>query len=120
MADKTLADEMEWLDGRFLKSIGRLHYLCLIERGHDTGYSLLQYSQAHYGIKLSAAAVYPVLQSLETEGYVVGRWVKEKRHDKKRYSLTAKGKKTLSALRDRITLLVAEITGAPEAGRTCI
>jgi DNA-binding PadR family transcriptional regulator len=120
MAEKTLEDEVEWLNGKFLKSIGRLHYLCLIEKGHDTGYSLLQYAQAHYAIKLSAAAVYPVLQSLETEGYIVGHWVKEKRHDKKRYSLTARGKRTLSALRERITLLVAEMTGAPEAGRTCI
>ena len=116
MAAKTLGDELGWLDGKFVKSMGRVYYLCLIENGCDHGYDILQYMKSHFGLKLSAAAVYPVLQCLDEEGYISGEWLDGGYPRRKRYALTPKGRRFLAAARKRIHSLVRDLT-RKSAGR---
>ncbi|MFH1055973.1 MAG: PadR family transcriptional regulator [Candidatus Altiarchaeota archaeon] len=109
MAEKTLEEELEWFDERFVKSMARINYLRLIELGYTTGYDILQHMKGHFKLKLSAAAVYPVLQCLESDGYTRGEWVKGKHPSKKKYALTPKGRKLLTAWRRRMHKLVDDI-----------
>jgi DNA-binding PadR family transcriptional regulator len=115
MTDLTLEQELDWLDERFLKSFARIHYLCMIDRSPLTGYDIIRMIKDQYGIRPSAAAIYPVLAELESEGYIHGSWGEGRSQNKKLYSITGKGKKTLSALRKRILLLVKELTGQKPA-----
>jgi DNA-binding PadR family transcriptional regulator len=109
MMDVSLKRELGWLDERFLKSLARFRYMCFIERGVDTGYEIIRYVRTHLGIRLSSAAVYPVLQTLESDGYIVGEWVRGCRPNKRRYRITYQGRKTLAAMRKRIYFLVGDI-----------
>ena len=102
---KDLDRELDWIDERFLKSMARVHYLCMIERGHSNGYEIIHQIQQQYNIKLSTAAVYPTLQRLEEDGYIRGEWVDKTYPQKKRYLLTPSGKSLLNAARTRITAL---------------
>jgi len=109
MNDSCIETELEWLDEKFVKSMGRIHYLCLIEKGCSHGYDMLQYMKSHFKLKLSAAAVYPVLQALEDDGHITGVWVEGKYPKRKKYTLTPKGRRLLTAARTRIYCLVAEL-----------
>jgi len=103
-------EDLSWINERFLKSLAKVHYLCVIERGGSTGYDILQYMRSHYRLKLSAAAVYPVLQSLEEGGYIMGVWLDDGYPKRKQYNLTACGRKLLQAARKRINALARELT----------
>ena len=117
MTSKDLDKELEWVDERFLKSIGRIHYLCLIERGYNNGYEIMDQISEQYHVKLSTAAVYPVLQTLEEDGYILGEWVKGTHPQKKKYTLTRQGKSLLKAARTRIHNLVNSLSQHPRRRR---
>ncbi len=103
-------EDLAWINERFLKGLGRIHYLCVLEREGGTGYDILQYMKGHYRLKLSAAAVYPALQAMEAGGYITGAWMEDGYPKRKHYSLTARGRRMLQAARKRIHSLARELT----------
>ncbi|MDD5111543.1 MAG: PadR family transcriptional regulator [Candidatus Altiarchaeota archaeon] len=100
--------ELHWIDNKLVKGMGKIHYLCIINRGVSTGYDIIKYIKKNFHINLSTAAVYPLLQSLETEGYLTAVWKKEGYPNKKSYSITPKGKKLLTAAKKRIHAIIYE------------
>lgn len=110
MTDAAVEKELEWVDKRFIKSFARIRYLCMIDKGSVTGYDVIRTAKDHLGIRLSTAAVYPVLAELEGDGYIVGSWETGKHQSKKKYVITSRGRKVLFALRKRIGVLVRELT----------
>ena len=108
MTDTAIRRELEWIDERLVKSMARVHYLCLIDKGFAHGYDIIQHVKEKFRLKCSASMVYPVLQSLESDGFIRGEWIdgKEGHPSKKRYYLTPSGKKLITTARKRIPALV--------------
>ena len=84
------------------KGSGEFLILSLLEKQACHGYELskLIESRSRGAITFHAASLYPVLYRMEDQDWIVGRWTEragERR--RRRYSITAEGKKVLAAQR---------------------
>ena len=101
---------LAWIDARFLKSFAAVQCLSLIAKGHVHGYDIIKFFEKTYNVKISAGKIYPVLQWLEDNGYISGKWeYTEGKPGKKTYELTSKGHSFLLEVKDRLMLLVENI-----------
>ncbi len=80
----------------FLQGLDRPLILWLIKQKPKHGYELITEIKRLTGRRLKPSTVYPLLYWLESEGYVVGEWVRKGKRNLRRYSLTAEGKTVLS------------------------
>ena len=86
----------------------RLHILHHASREPVFGLGIIE-ELARHGYRLSAGTLYPMLHSLEEAGYlrstsriVVGRM-------RRNYRITAKGRKALTAAKEKVTELFGEL-----------
>jgi DNA-binding PadR family transcriptional regulator len=86
----------------------RLHILYHASQEPVFGLGIME-ELARHGYRLSAGTLYPMLHSLEEAGYlrstshvVVGRM-------RRNYRITAKGRKALSAAKEKVTELFGEL-----------
>ena len=90
---------------------GVLRYLMLktLDEKSMHGYDLIKgFSKEFSGVyRPSAGTIYPVLQALETHGYIIGK----EETGKQVYSLTSKGKTVLIEIRDQWKNIVEERKG---------
>jgi len=101
---------LEWIDERFLKSFARIQCLSLIAKGHVHGYDIIKFFEKTYNVKISAGKIYPILQWLEDNRYINGKWeYTEGKPGKKIYELTPKGCSFLLDVKGRLLLLVENI-----------
>jgi len=63
----------------------------------------------HHGYKLSPGTLYPILHKLEQENSLISVTKNVDGKMRKYYRTTAKGRKTLSEVKKRITILMDEI-----------
>ena len=84
----------------FLQGLDKPIMLWLLSRGPRHGYGLIKELKRLTGHKLKPGIVYPFLHWLEQEGFAVGEWVENGRRHIKYYSLTKRGERLLSRIRD--------------------
>jgi DNA-binding PadR family transcriptional regulator len=76
---------------RFVKSFLDMLVLRLIQTQPMWGYKILKETEAQYQIKLRHGALYPLLNTLETNGYIKSTKQLKKGRIRKVYQITPKG-----------------------------
>ena len=77
-----------------------LAVLATLERRECYGLELLDELQAADSLELSAGSIYPLLNRLQKDGKIRGRWVEDSdaAHPRKYYALTAAGRALLAEM----------------------
>jgi len=95
--EKPLVDFAEDMKRRFVKNFLDLILLQLIESKPMWGYMIIKRTQQRYGIKLRHGALYPLLNALETAGFLQSRKKLVKGRMRKIYEITPKGKQLIQS-----------------------
>lgn len=84
------------------KGAAELAILALLDGGAKSGIGLLDALETRPEIGLSDGSIYPLLNRLEREGRIAGRWETPKGggRGQKHYALTADGKAALKSMRE--------------------
>jgi len=82
------------------KGAAELAVLAAIDRSESYGLELLERLQAAGGLDLSEGSIYPLLNRLQKEGKIRGRWVEDPdaAHPRKYYALTDEGRALLAEM----------------------
>ena len=82
------------------KGAAELAVLATLDRSESYGLELLERLQAAGGLELSEGSIYPLLNRLQKEGKIRGRWVEdpEAAHPRKYYGLTDEGRALLAGM----------------------
>lgn len=95
------------LKRRFVNEFLDLLILRLVNTQPAWGYKIIKKTEASYGVKLRHGALYPMLNTLESKGFITSRKDLYKGRVRKTYEITANGKKLLDIfdefLRDHIS-----------------
>jgi transcriptional regulator len=89
------------LEGEVLKGHLDMLVLAVVRSGASHGYAIIEeLRRLSDGVfELPEGTIYPVLHRLEEKGLLASRWVEEGRR-RRRYSLTAAGRKALGEQRE--------------------
>jgi len=90
--DEDLSGDMK---RRFIKSFLDLVVLKLVQDEPMWGYKILKKTKAAYQIKLRHGALYPLLSTLEANGFIKGKKELQKGRIRKVYQITPKGTQLL-------------------------
>lgn len=82
---------------RLVKSMLDLIVLRLLKTKPRWGYEINLAIRDEYKVYLSAGTLYPLLHSLESNGYIEGSWESEGGRDRRIYRITQKGEEFLAA-----------------------
>jgi DNA-binding PadR family transcriptional regulator len=74
--------------------------LRLIQAEQMWGYKIIKKTEKLFGIKLRHGALYPLLKTLETEGYVKSEKITQRGRVRKVYEITPKGIELVDAYYD--------------------
>ena len=92
---------------RVLSGFIRMHVLHHAEEGDLFGHWMIE-ELRHHGYKISAGTLYPMLRTMERDGWIKGR--DEKDGARRRfYRITPKGRKALKEVRARLQELFREV-----------
>ncbi len=82
------------------KGAAELAVLAVLDRTETYGLDLLERIHAAGGLDLSEGSIYPLLNRLQKEGKIRGRWVEdaEAAHPRKYYALTDEGRALLAGM----------------------
>lgn len=82
------------------KGAAELAVLATLARGDTYGLELLEQIHAAGGLELAEGSIYPLLNRLQKEGKIRGRWVEDldATHPRKYYGLTADGRALLAGM----------------------
>jgi PadR family transcriptional regulator, regulatory protein PadR len=82
------------------KGAAELAVLARLEQRESYGLELLEGLQATGTLELSEGSIYPLLNRLQKDGKIVGRWVDDRDavHPRKYYRLTAAGRALLAEM----------------------
>jgi len=82
------------------KGAAELAVLAALDRSESYGLELLERLQAAGGLDLSEGSIYPLLNRLQKEGKIRGRWVEDPdaAHPRKYYGLTDEGRALLAEM----------------------
>jgi len=95
--EKPLEDFEEEMKRRFVKNFLDLILLQLIRNKPVWGYRIIKRTQQQYGVKLRHGALYPLLNALETAGFLQSRKALVKGRMRKIYEITPKGKQLIDS-----------------------
>jgi len=87
---------------RFVKNFLDMLILRLVEAKPTWGYDIIKKTETAYQIKLRHGALYPMLNKLETKGFVKSRKQLQKGRVRKIYQITKRGKEILHAYYDSL------------------
>jgi len=93
---------------KLLSGFVRLHILHHAAEGPLYGAWMTE-ELARHGYRISPGTLYPMLHTLERDGYLSSREAKENGRVVRVYRATAKGKKALNTAKDRIRELFHEL-----------
>lgn len=85
---------------RFVKAFLDVLILKLVEAESAWGYEIIKKTEMMYNVKLRHGALYPMLNQLETQGYVKSRRELQKGRARRIYEITDKGEQLLHAWYD--------------------
>jgi len=94
---KSLDDFEEEMKRRFVKNFLDLILLQLIRTKPMWGYRIIKRTQQQYGVRLRHGALYPLLNTLETAGFLRSRKALVKGRMRKIYEITLKGKQLIAS-----------------------
>ena len=82
------------------KGAAELAVLATLARAETYGLDLLEQIRAAGGLDLAEGSIYPLLNRLQKEGKIRGRWVEDPdaTHPRKYYGLTADGRALLAGM----------------------
>ena len=82
------------------KGAAELAVLATLDRSETYGLDLLERIHAAGGLELSEGSIYPLLNRLQKEGKILGRWVEDPDavHPRKYYGLTDDGRAMLAEM----------------------
>ncbi|HEX8394317.1 MAG TPA: PadR family transcriptional regulator [Longimicrobium sp.] len=82
------------------KGAAELAVLATLDRHESYGLDLLDRIHASGGLELSEGSIYPLLNRLQKEGKIRGRWVEdpEAAHPRKYYAVTDEGRALLAEM----------------------
>ena len=109
--------DVETWKSQLKKGAAELAVLALLDGGARSGIGLLDALQMRPELGLSDGSIYPLLNRLEREGRVAGRWETPAGggRGQKHYALTADGRTALKSMRtawigfrDDLTMIVGE------------
>jgi PadR family transcriptional regulator PadR len=82
------------------KGAAELAVLATLDRQESYGLELLERIHAAGGLDLSEGSIYPLLNRLQKEGKIRGRWVEDPdaAHPRKYYGLTSEGRALLAEM----------------------
>ena len=82
------------------KGAAELAVLATLDRSETYGLELLERIRAAGGLDLSEGSIYPLLNRLQKDGKIRGRWVEDSdaAHPRKYYALTAEGRSLLAEM----------------------
>jgi PadR family transcriptional regulator PadR len=91
------------------KGAAELAVLATLDRGESYGLALLERLQTAGSFELSEGSIYPLLNRLQKEGKIRGRWVEDAdaAHPRKYYGLTPDGRALLAEMLAEWTLFEA-------------
>ena len=87
---------------RFSRNFLDIHILRLIQKKPMWGYKIIKKTQELLGVKLRHGAVYPLLNSLETRGFLRSRKEVKGRRVRKIYEITSRGIQLTEAYYDHL------------------
>lgn len=99
---------------RVLAGFIRMHVLHHAEEGNLFGNWMIE-ELRHHGYKISAGTLYPMLRTMEKDGWIVGRDEKRGAH-RRFYRITRQGRAALKEVRARLQELFHEV-GANADGK---
>lgn len=100
---------------RVLSGFIRMHVLHHAEEGNLCGNWMIEELREH-GYKISAGTLYPMLRTMEKDGWIKGRADRE--HPRRRlYDITPAGRAALKEVRARLQELFREVKG--DGGSEC-
>jgi DNA-binding PadR family transcriptional regulator len=102
----------------FQRGLDRPLVLWLISKGPTYGYEIIKEIKRLTGRRLKPATLYPFLNRLEDEGFLVSEVVEKNRRERRCYSLTDKGKTFLAKVFDLFKMpirrVIADLIGEQE------
>lgn len=96
------------LNRKFFLGFIRIHILYHAQQGEIYGVQMIQELKKH-GYKVSPGTMYPILHSLESEGFIRSRRENVNGKIRKYYKITSKGEKILQESRKKIKELINEV-----------
>lgn len=105
--------ERTWRE-RLVKSNLDLIILRLLRSKPRWGYEINMAIRDRFKVYLSAGTLYPLLHSLEEDGYVEGVWESEKGRGRRIYKITESGEEFLSAGEKTTAELAKQVQREPE------
>jgi len=75
------------------------------------GYRIIQDVRKVYDIYFGPSTIYPILNQLETAGYLTSKWEDLNDRPRKVYTITEKGKKLIEKASDSFFLILERLTG---------
>jgi PadR family transcriptional regulator PadR len=100
---------------RVLSGFIRMHVLHHAEEGEVFGQWMIE-ELRHHGYTISAGTLYPMLRSMERDGWIKGRDDDDGARRRRLYKITAKGRKALGEVRERLGEMFREV-GKPSRGK---
>ena len=92
-----------------IRGMSRSIILWLVNQKPMSGYSIVKEMKRLTGQNIHSGIVYPLLYELEENGLIVGEWSQKGRRRIKHYTITEKGKKLLSKIRELFEMPVKEV-----------
>ena len=95
--------------------------LSLLSRGEMYGYEMIAAlrERSNHVFDLKAGTLYPLLHTLEQQGWVVSRDGEAGGRVRRYYAITASGRAALEAQREQWNAYAAGVRGVLEGGVTC-
>jgi len=103
--------EKDWRE-RVVKNNLDLIVLKLLRSKPQWGYEVNIAIRDRYRVYLSAGTLYPLLHSLESDGYIQGEWEADKRRGRRIYKITDSGINFLE-VGERATIELARLMQGP-------
>jgi DNA-binding PadR family transcriptional regulator len=82
-----------------IRSLMQVHILRLIQAQPKWGYRIKKDVETKFGLKLRHGALYPLLNTLERDGFVTSQEQQQGRRTRKVYAITEKGNEYLETYR---------------------
>lgn len=93
----------------FQRGLEKPLILWLISKGPMHGYEIIKEVKRLTGRRLKPATLYPLLNRLETEGFLVSELIEKNRRKLRCYRLTEKGKSFLAKMVDMFKLPIRRV-----------
>lgn len=97
------------VQAKMMKGMLDLIVLQLLHGQGRHGYDIMTTIRKRFGTSYSPSIIYPLLNSLEEQGYVTSEWNLHTAKPKKTYSLTDKGERLLNCTEESLSFVCRQM-----------